>query len=77
MGQGISARVRPYLSWPWVSRMTFSPEDQRGRRLLRSGPNGLAFLRAVDSAEADTLYRSEQGLRRRFQRPSPFAHVIL
>jgi len=32
-----------------------SPEDERRRGLLRSVTKGLAFLRAVDATEADTL----------------------
>ena len=32
-----------------------SPEDQRGRSLLRSVAEGLALLRAVDATEADTF----------------------
>ena len=31
------------------------PEDERGRCLLRADAEGLAFLRAIDPAEADTL----------------------
>lgn len=38
------------------------PKDQRCRRLLRSGAEGLTFLRAVDATEADA-FRMSFGLR--------------
>ncbi len=46
-------RQRPPV--PVLAMDDISPEDECGRRLRRSGTEGVAFLRTVDAAEADTL----------------------
>ncbi len=55
IGQEHVSKGAPVLVLTMSLEDDISPEHERGRSLLRSGTKGLAFLRAVDAAEADAL----------------------